>query len=104
MAFSVQMDPLLERELEAAAKRKGITKSQFIIEAVRYSLGRKNPFELMVSLKAEEERMACGPDASPADRAVAKAYEGYEQPYDTDASRAQLIAKLQSKHAIDRER
>lgn len=104
MAVSVRMDPLLERELEVAAKRKGMTKSQFIIDAVERSLGRKNPYELMVALKAEEERKAYGPDASPADRALAKAYEGYEQPYDTDTSRAQLLAKLQSKHGIGSDR
>jgi hypothetical protein len=104
MALSVRMDPLLERALEAAAERKGITKSQFIIEAVRDSLGHKNPYELMVSLKAEEERTACGPEASPADLAVAKAYEGYEQTYDTDASRAQLLAILKSKHDLGRDR
>ncbi|MGD9550944.1 MAG: toxin-antitoxin system HicB family antitoxin [Burkholderiaceae bacterium] len=34
MAVSVRMDPLLEKELALAAKRQGITKSQFIIEAV----------------------------------------------------------------------
>jgi RHH-type rel operon transcriptional repressor/antitoxin RelB len=84
------MDPLLERELERAAKRKGITKSQFIIEAVERSLGRKNPYELMVALKAEESR--------PEYQAVSKAFEGYEQPYDTDASRAQLLEKLKAKH------
>jgi len=90
MTVSVRMDPLLERELELAAKRQGITKSQFIIEAVERSLGRKNPYEMMMALKAEESR--------PEYTAVAKAFEGYEQPYDTDASRAQLLAKLQAKH------
>jgi predicted DNA-binding protein len=104
MAVSVRMDPLLERELEIAAKRKGITKSQFIIEAVQRSLGRKNPFELMIALQAEEEQKFYGPDASPADRAVAQAYQGYEQPYDTDASRAQLLAKLQAKHDVGSDR
>jgi predicted DNA-binding protein len=90
MAVSVRMDPLLERELELAAKRKGMTKSQFIIDAVERSLGRKNPYELMVALKAEEDR--------PEYKAVAKAYEGYEQPYDTDASREQILKKLKAKH------
>ena len=90
MAVSVRMDPLLERELEAAAKRKGMTKSQFIIDAVERSLGRKNPYELMMALKAEESR--------PEYQAVAKAFENYEQAYDTDASRAQLVDQLKEKH------
>jgi predicted DNA-binding protein len=90
MAVSVRMDPLLERELELAAKRKGITKSQFIIEAVERSLGRKNPYELMTALKAEESR--------PEYQAVTQAYQGWEQPYDTDASRALLVQRLKAKH------
>ena len=56
MAVSVRMDPLLERELALAAKRKGITKSQFVIEAVERALGRPNPYELMIALSAEEQR------------------------------------------------
>ena len=34
MAVSVRMNPLLEKELELAASRLGVTKSQFIIAAV----------------------------------------------------------------------
>ena len=47
MAVSVRMNPLMEKELELAAKRKGVTKSQFIIDAVERALGRKNPYALM---------------------------------------------------------
>jgi predicted DNA-binding protein len=46
MAVSVRMDPLMEKELELAAKRQGITKSQFIIDAVERALGRKDPAAL----------------------------------------------------------
>jgi len=46
MAVSVRMDPLMEKELELIAKRQGITKSQFIIEAVERALGRKDPAAL----------------------------------------------------------
>lgn len=53
MAVSVRMDPLLERELEAAARLQGVSKSQFIIDAVERALGRKNPYELL--LKVQEE-------------------------------------------------
>ena len=42
--------------------------------------------------------------ANPADAAVAKAFEGYEQPYDTERSRAQLLAKLQDKHGLRSDR
>ena len=104
MAVSVRMAPLLEKQLEQAAKRQGLTKSQFIINAVERAWGGKNPLELMTALKAEEEQRAYGPLASPADRTVAQAYEGYEQPYDTARSRAQLLAKLQAKHGVGSDR
>jgi len=47
------MDPLLEKQLEQAAKRQGVTKSQFIIDAVERALGSKNPYKLL--LQAQEE-------------------------------------------------
>ena len=91
MVMSVRMDPLLERELELAAQRKGVTKSQFVIEAVERALGRKNPHELMLKLQAEE-------DATP--YLLGKA----EVPYDTDKSKAALLAKLKAKHGVGRTR
>lgn len=94
MAVSVRMNPLLEQELDAAAKRRGITKSQFIIEAVERALGRKNPYELMLALKAEEARGAYGPAPD----------EPQEIPYDTDASKAALIKKLKAKHGVGGDR
>ncbi|WP_300654484.1 CopG family transcriptional regulator [Hydrogenophaga sp.] len=90
MAVSVRMDPLLEKELELAARRQGVTKSQFIVEAVERALGRKNPYDLLVALKAEESQAEY--------KAVAKAFKGEEQPYDTDASRAAIVKKLKAKH------
>lgn len=92
MTISVRMDPLLERELELAAKRKGVSKSQFVIEAVERALGRRNPYELMMALKAEE--------AQPEYQALAAAFQGQEQPYETDASRSALIEKLKAKHGV----
>lgn len=53
MAVSVRMDPLLEKELAQAAKRRGITKSQFIVEAVERALGRNNPGELYLKVMEE---------------------------------------------------
>ena len=89
MAISVRMDPLLEQELATAAKRLGVTKSQFIIDSVERALGRKNPFELMQRLQAEETQ---------AGYAISEAFKGGEQPYDTDLSRQQLLARLKDKH------
>ncbi len=53
MAVSVRMDPLLEKELEQAAKRQGMTKSQFIVEAVERALGRRDPLQLLHQVKEE---------------------------------------------------
>lgn len=91
MVMSVRMDPLLERELELAAQRKGVTKSQFVIEAVERALGRKNPYELLLKLQAEE--------------AVAPYKVGETNPpYDADKSKAKLLAKLKAKHGVGRTR
>jgi RHH-type rel operon transcriptional repressor/antitoxin RelB len=86
------MDPLLERELDAAARRLGKTKSQFIIDAVERALGRKNPYELMQRLLAEERAGAYGPALDPGSLR--------EQPYDTDAAKKTLRARLRTKHGV----
>lgn len=96
MAVSVRMDPLLEKELDLAAKRQGKTKSQFIIDAVERALGRKNPYELMQRLIAEENSGAYGAAPDPAD--------SREQPYDTDAAKKALRARLKAKHGVGRAR
>ena len=83
MAVSVRMDPLLEIELQQAAERQGISKSQFIIAAVERALGRKNPYELMVALKAEEPRAK---------------YKATQPRYDSVASKVALRKKLKAKH------
>ena len=92
MTISVRMDPLLEKELELAAKRQGLTKSQFVIDAVERALGRRNPYELMVALKAEEERATYTAANS------AEAAASGESPYDTDAAKDAIRAKLKAKH------
>ena len=91
MAVSVRMDPLLERELTMKAKRLGVTKSQFIIDAVQRALGRPNTYELMLKLQAEEAL---------ADNGVGKAFAGTEESYDTDRSRAKIVAYLKTKHGL----
>lgn len=95
MAVSVRMDPLLEKRLELAAQRQGITKSQFIIDAVERALGYKDPYELMLQAKAETAR-------DPRSRELAQAFATeHAKPYDTERSRAELIAKLKAKHGLD---
>ena len=53
MTVSVRMDPVLEKELEQAARRQGITKSQFIVDAVQRALGRKNPYDLLLQVQSQ---------------------------------------------------
>ncbi|MGQ3053395.1 MAG: hypothetical protein ACT6S0_16580 [Roseateles sp.] len=65
MAVSVRMDPLMEKELELAAKRKGVTKSQFIIEAVERALGRKDPAALYQQVMENAAPYAAACNASP---------------------------------------
>lgn len=60
MAVSVRMDPLLEREMELAAKRQGVTKSQFIIAAVERALGRKDPAQLYHQVMEEAAQYRVG--------------------------------------------
>ncbi|MGB4583326.1 MAG: hypothetical protein WBI05_04285 [Rhodoferax sp.] len=94
MAVSVRMDPLLERELELAAKRQGLTKSQFIINAVELALGRKDPYALYQQVMREVAE-------EPGSEALTQAFAGEpHEPYDTERSRAALIAKLRAKHGL----
>lgn len=60
MAVSVRMNPELEKELELAAQSKGITKSQFIIDAVEHALGRKDPYQLLLQVRAEMDQALQG--------------------------------------------
>ena len=53
MTVSVRMDPLLEKDLEQAARRQGVTKSQFIVDAVQRALGRKNPYDLLLQVQGQ---------------------------------------------------
>lgn len=94
MTLSVRMDPLLEKELELAARRQGVTKSQFVVDAVERALGRKNPYEVLLQAKAQ---MAQEPRAEDWTKAFAAEHA---QAYETEASRAALIAKLRAKHGL----
>lgn len=53
MTISVRMNALLEKELELAAKRQGVTKSQFVIDAVERALGHKDPYKLLLQVREE---------------------------------------------------
>jgi len=67
MAVSVRMNPLMEKELEQAARRQGITKSQFIIAAVERALGRKDPAVLYRQVMEEAAHHDAGNGAADED-------------------------------------
>ena len=47
MALSVRLDPALETRLEEEARKLGISKSEFVKDALERTLGIKNPAELL---------------------------------------------------------
>ena len=93
MAVSVRMEPLLEKELELAAKRQGITKSQFIITALEKALGRKDPYKLLMQIKAEAAN-----DLDQSGDSQEGAYQG--DLGDAEAMRTFMREKLRKKHGI----
>lgn len=62
MTLTVRLDAALETRVDQEAKRLGITKSEFVKDALERVLGLKNPAAL---LKAVRSRRPMGkPDAS----------------------------------------
>lgn len=51
MAMSVRLDPLLEARVEQEARRLGITKSEFVKDALERVLGLKNPYALLMQVR-----------------------------------------------------
>ncbi len=47
MALSVRLDPDLEALLEQEARRLGVSKSEFVKDALERTLGMKNPADLL---------------------------------------------------------
>lgn len=62
MTLTVRLDAALESKVDQEAKRRGITKSEFVKDAIERVLGLKDPAAL---LKAVRSRRPMGrPDAS----------------------------------------
>ncbi len=47
MAISVRLAPALEEQISQEARRLGITKSEFVKDAIERALGLKNPAKLL---------------------------------------------------------
>lgn len=52
MAVSVRFDPTLEARLNEEARRLGVTKSEFIKDAVERVIGLKNPARLLEQVRS----------------------------------------------------
>lgn len=52
MALSVRLEPAIEARLEEEAKRLGISKSEFVKDALERVLGMKNPAELLAQVRS----------------------------------------------------
>ena len=52
MTLSVRLEPELEARLEQEARRLGISKSEFVKDALERVLGLKNPAELLRQVRS----------------------------------------------------
>lgn len=52
MALSVRLEPALEARIEQEARRLGISKSEFVKDALERVLGLKNPAKLLKSVRS----------------------------------------------------
>jgi len=88
------MDTLLEKELELAAKRQGVTKSQFVIDAVERALGHKDPYKLLLQVRQEVAPYVLSSDVPSTAQASAQENSGV-------ARKQEFRAILQAKHQAD---
>ena len=52
MALSVRLEPAIEARIEEEAHRLGITKSEFVKDAIERVLGLKSPAELLRQVRS----------------------------------------------------
>ncbi|MCX8085741.1 MAG: ribbon-helix-helix domain-containing protein [Rhodocyclaceae bacterium] len=72
MALSVRLDPLLESRLEQEARRRGITKSEVVKDALERVLGMKNPYALLMEVRDPEAYCVCEPTSRDSENASEK--------------------------------
>ncbi len=53
MALSVRLEPEIEARIEQEARRLGISKSEFVKDALERVLGLKNPSELLRQVRSD---------------------------------------------------
>ena len=52
MTLTVRLDPIIEARLEQEAHRLGVSKSEFVKDALERVLGLKNPAELLQQVRS----------------------------------------------------
>ena len=52
MTLSVRLDPVLEARVDEEARRLGISRSEFVKDALERVLGRKNPAKLLRAVRS----------------------------------------------------
>lgn len=52
MTLSVRLEPALEARIEQEARRLGVSKSEFVKDALERVLGLKNPAELLKQVRS----------------------------------------------------
>ncbi|NWG32196.1 MAG: ribbon-helix-helix protein, CopG family [Rhodocyclaceae bacterium] len=75
MTLSVRLDPVLESRLDQEAKRLGITKSEFVKDALERVLGMKNPYDLLQQVRDPEAYRVCEPTTFDSENIAAKVKE-----------------------------
>lgn len=82
MALSVRLDPILEARLEQEARKLGITKSEFVKDALERVLGLKNPYTLLMQVRDADAYGVAQPTVT----------------YDSENVSALVKEKLRAKH------
>lgn len=72
MTLSVRLDPILESRLEQEARRLGITKSEFVKDALERVLGMKNPYDLLQQVRDPAAYRVCEPTTFDSENVTAK--------------------------------
>ena len=51
MTLSVRLDPVLEARVDEESRRRGVSKSEVVKDALERVLGLKNPYELLQQVR-----------------------------------------------------
>lgn len=77
MTLSVRLDPAIEARVEEEAKRLGITKSEFVKDALIRTLGMKNPAELLKQVRNSDSVDDACPSENVSEQVKVKLREKY---------------------------